>query len=395
MNGETGVAPATLDDVAGAALARGLRRIHVLTWRDLDHPDAGGSEIHINAVARRWLASGLDVTIVTSAVPGQSVRVARDGYQVRRAGGRLSVLARAPLAEMLRVAGPRDGLVEVWHGINFLAPLWARGPRIGIAHHVHGAQFRAVLSTGAARLAEKLEHRIYPRVYRRTSLVTLSESNRQEMLGLGYRPELVTVARPGVDPGFTPGGDRSVVPLVLGVGRLMPQKHFDVLVDVLVALRRRSPDLRAVIAGDGPERAALDARIRAAGASDWLVLAGRVSDDELVDLYRRAWVLASASSAEGWGMTVTEAGACGTPAVVNRIPGHVDAVEHGVTGFLAGSHEELSQHLDAVLAAPDLRERLGRAARAGAASMTWDDAAARILAPLVEDARRRAGRVRR
>ncbi len=61
---------------------------------------------------------------------------------------------------------------------------------------------------------------------------------------------------------------------------------------------------------------------------------GHLRDDELVDLYRRAWVVASASAREGWGMALTEAGACGTPAVATRIPGHVDAVRDGVSGVL-------------------------------------------------------------
>ena len=47
-------------------------------------------------------------------------------------------------------------------------------------------------------------------------------------------------------------------------------------------------------------------------------LAGHVHEDALIDLYRRAWVLVSASAREGWGMTITEAAACGTPAVVTR-----------------------------------------------------------------------------
>ena len=56
---------------------------------------------------------------------------------------------------------------------------------------------------------------------------------------------------------------------------------------------------------------------------------GKLTDEELVDIYRRAWILVSASLREGWGMTVTEAGACGTPAVATRIAGHADAVDDG------------------------------------------------------------------
>ncbi len=67
---------------------------------------------------------------------------------------------------------------------------------------------------------------------------------------------------------------------------------------------------------------------------------GHVSDEELLDLYRSAWVVASASAREGWGMTITEAGACGTPAVATRIAGHTDAVVHEHSGLLVDGRDD-------------------------------------------------------
>ncbi len=76
-------------------------------------------------------------------------------------------------------------------------------------------------------------------------------------------------------------------------------------------------------------RRARGAGPRASAPSDWISLPGRVDDATLLDLYRRAWVVASTSAHEGWGMTITEAAACGTPAVATRIAGHADAVVDG------------------------------------------------------------------
>lgn len=379
------------DRIRESALRAGIGRVHVLTWRDLEHPDAGGSEVHVTAIASVWARAGLDVTVRTSSVRGLPATASRCGYRVVRKGGRWSVFLRSPAAEIVEAAR-RDALVEVWHGVNFLAPLWARGPRVGVAHHVHGDQFRAVLPAPVAGVASFLERHVYPRLYRSTPLVTLSRSGRDDLLALGYRPDLVTVASPGVDARFRPGGGRSPDPLVLGVGRLMPQKRFDLLVGLLVRLRARHPALRAVIAGEGPERARLESVVREAGAGGWLRLAGRVSDDELVDLYRRAWVLASPSTVEGWGMTITEAGACGTPAVARRIPGHVDAVVDGESGFLVDGDDEFLDRLDEVVSDDAVRERLGRRAREHAAGFTWESSAETVFEVLAADADRRASR---
>jgi glycosyltransferase involved in cell wall biosynthesis len=126
------------------------------------------------------------------------------------------------------------------------------------------------------------------------------------------------------------------------------------------------------------------------GGEGWIELIGRCDEDELLALYRRAWVLASMSLREGWGMTITEAGACGTPAVVTRIAGHTDAVDDGVSGLLVDDAPSMADALVAVLRDRLLRERLRRAAARRAAQLTWEATAAGTLqALLAEHLRRR------
>lgn len=373
--------------------ASGIRRVHLIAWRDLDDPTAGGSEIHINEIARRWTAAGLDLTLRTGRVPGGADVVTRDGMRVVRRGHPLDVWVRNPLAEIAGRDGPYDALVEVWHGLSFFAPVWTRKPVIGIFHHVHQHQFRQVLPAPLARVAEVLERRVYPRLYADRPLIALSDTVKADMVRtLGWRPDRVAVVEPGVAERFSPGGERSAVPLVVCVARLMPQKNVAAVVDAVVALRDRHPEIQAVIVGDGPERPALEAQVHQAGAGTWIHLVPRLESDELVELYRRAWVLATASRHEGWGMTVTEAGACETPSVASRIPGHDGAVVDGVTGFLATGQDGLVAHLDRVLSDAGLRARLGAAAREHAAGFRWDAVAARVFAVLADEARRRQKR---
>lgn len=349
-------------------------RIHMVALRDLDDPGAGGSEIHLNRLAREWAAAGHDVVIRTSAVAGGPAVVDRDGYRVVRRGGRIAGLVRSPLSEVFGRQGDRDVLVEVWHGINFFGPLWCRGPRIAIAHHVHGEQFRYVLPRPVAWVADVIERIVSPRLYRSTPLVTLSSSARRELVELGFDPANVHVVSPGVDPRFEPGGERSPHPTVLTVGRLMPQKRVDEVIGALGPVHDRFPDLEYVIVGTGPE----EERLRASAPS-WVTFAGRVDDDELVRRYQSAWVVATASIAEGWNMTLTEAGACGTPSVATRISGHVDAVIDGTTGLLVDGRTSLTAGLIRIIEDDRLRARLGEAAIRHAAQHTWENAAASML----------------
>jgi len=361
------------------AAAQGLQRVHILAWRDLDDVEAGGSEVHAAEIARRWAEAGIDVLVRTSHAQGQLPEVTRDGYRVVRRRGRHLVFLDAPLQELARRGGRRDGLLEVWNGLPFFAPLWARGRRATFVHHVHADMWRQVMSPGLARLGEVLELRVAPRAYQGTRILTPSPSSRQLIIDrLGLPAANVTAVANGIHQRFRPGGTRSPHPLVVAVGRLVPHKRFDMLVRAAHETRREVPDLELLIAGEGYERRRIEQVIDELGAEGWVHLLGRVSDEDLVELYRRAWVLGAASSIEGWGMTVTEAAACGTPAVATRSAGHVDVVDDGRTGLLA-SDAELAGALTTVLRDPAERARLGAGALARSEAYTWDRTALAVL----------------
>jgi len=254
--------------------------------------------------------------------------------------------------------------------------------------------WKMVLPPRLAAIGDAVERRVAPLLYRRSRIVTLSASSKRELVDdLGYRPERVSIVPPGVDPSFTVGDVAEADhPLVVAAGRLVPVKRYDVLIDALVALKRRQPDLEAVLVGEGYERMELERRIAHHDAASWLRLPGRLSHGDLVDLYRRAWVLTSASAREGWGMTITEAAACGTPAVVTDISGHTDAVLAGRSGLLVDGGPGLVEGLDAVLGDRALRHRLREGAIAHAATLTWGATATGTLQALADEATRRRGR---
>jgi glycosyltransferase involved in cell wall biosynthesis len=362
-------------------MSAGVRRVHVLAWRDLDDPDAGGSEVHADEFMRRWATAGLDITHRTSAAAGQPAMSERNGYRVVRRGSRYSVFPRAAGSEWVRRMGPYDALVEVWNGVPWMTPVWCRKPHITFLHHVHGPMWDQLLPRPLAGIGRAMEARFAPPFYRRTLTLTPSDATRDDLLGLGFRPDRVVAVNNGVDPMFKAGGVRSISPLVLGVGRLAPVKRHDELIEAAVIARRRVPDLQLVIVGDGPLRPALEARVAVHGAQEWITLAGRLTHEELVAQYQRAWLVSSASLAEGWGLTLTEAAACGTPSVATDVSGHRSSVVDGVTGVLAPL-ERLGEVMADVLLDDGRRQQLSAAGLARAQTLTWDASARGILAAL-------------
>jgi glycosyltransferase involved in cell wall biosynthesis len=370
------VYPDPLAKIGDIAASAGIGRVQMVAWRDLDHPEAGGSEVHAGNIAQRWAAAGVDLTLTASRPEGPDLAAHRDGYRVCRPAGRYrifpAVVGRG-LAQRLARSPRPDATVEIWNGMPFFSPLWAPHPRLVFLHHVHDRMWDLVLPRHLASIGRLIEERLAPPLYRATPIVTLSQSSKEVIVErLGMDPDRVHVVAPGIDESFTPGAAKSGRPLVVAVGRLVRYKRFDRLVEVLVDLKSRHPGLEAVIAGEGEERTSLQHQIDRRGAGDWLHLPGFVDDDRLVDLYQRAWVAASPSAYEGWGMTITEAAACATPAVVSPITGHTDVVVEGVTGFLAEPGAAMAEALDLLLGDPLLRARMSLAARVRSEQLTWD-----------------------
>jgi glycosyltransferase involved in cell wall biosynthesis len=366
------------DELVADVIAHGVRRIHVLAWRDLDDPDSGGSEVHADQFMRRWAAAGLEIVHRTSAAMGLPAQAERSGYEVIRKGSRYTVFPRAVAAELARRMGPSDGLIEVWNGVPWFSPVWYRRPHLTILHHVHGPMWDQILPRPLAGAGRFLEARFAPPFYRSSVTVTPSQATREELIELGFRPERVTAVDNGVDPFFTPGGPRSTAPLVVAAARLAPVKRFDLLLDAAAEARAAVPGLRVRILGEGPSRVDLTRWIEDHGAEDWVELAGHVSRPRLRDHYREAWVVASASLAEGWGLSLTEAAACGTPAVATDIRGHRSSVLDGRTGILVPP-ERLGPTLAEVLGDADRRAELAQAALARARTLTWDATSLGIL----------------
>jgi glycosyltransferase involved in cell wall biosynthesis len=383
----------TVKAIADLAHVSGIERVHMLAWRDLDDDEAGGSEVHAHDIAAIWSQAGVRVTMRTSFAEGRPPVAVREGYTVSRRGSRYSVFPRSALAEMTGRLGPCDALVEIWNGMPFLSPLWWRGPGAIWLHHVHGPMWGMTLPAPVAKLGVLLEERLAPPLYRRRPIVTLSPSSKRELVDdLGFRQDAVTVIPPGVDPFFTPGGERSATPLAVAVGRLVPVKDFPRLIGVFARVRARVPDAALVIVGEGYERQALEAQIDRLGARDWIRLPGRISDEQLRDLYRSAWCAASASVREGWGMTLTEAAACGTPSVATDIPGHADAVAAGRSGLLASSDDDLVAAMVTVLTDADRRASLQEGALDRAAELAWEVTALRNFEVIAADALARGPR---
>ena len=235
-----------------------------------------------------------------------------------------------------------------------------------------------------------------PRVFRGVPTIAVSESTARDLERRGLSGEDITVIPNGIDvrayTPLPPGEERFDEPTLLFVGRVKRYKRPDLIVEALRALRERGIDARLLVAGRGDHTDALARHVRQEGVEDHVDLLGFIPEERKRELLCRSWVHVLTSPKEGWGISNLEAAASGTPSVASDSPGLRESVLDGETGFLAphGDVDALADRLEALLTDAELRERMGRRARAFAEGFSWDASAGRVLDVLRNAALRNA-----
>jgi glycosyltransferase involved in cell wall biosynthesis len=365
------------------------RQVLFLNWRDLSNPAAGGAEAYTEQIARRFAAAGCRLTLFTSAHSDAPPYDWENGYLVVRSRGRFGVYLAAA-RHVKRYGSQYDAIVDFQNGIPFFAPLWApAGTAVTcVVHHVHQAQFGLYFPWPVSAVGRFLEGPVSRRVYRDRPFVAVSPSTRAEMRRQLRLPGQIFIVPNGTDPMPAVREHRSPTPLIAVCTRLVPHKQLHLLVEAVPDLLRRWPALRVEIAGSGEARESLQVKVRELGLEAAVTLPGRVSDQYKCDLLSRAWLTAVPSLAEGWGLTVMEANAMGTPALAYDVPGLRDSVRDKVTGWLVPPGQGLAEPLISALEelADPVRQRvmMDQCLR-WARSFSWEDSAERLARVMLSE----------
>jgi glycosyltransferase involved in cell wall biosynthesis len=189
----------------------------------------------------------------------------------------------------------------------------------------------------------------------------------------GADPAKVRTVPYGLDPALSsPEADRSALrmlgleragPLIGMVGRTVPQKGIDVLLEAFPRVLVAHPSARLVVVGDGPQRPALKRRALELGLGDAVRFTGWV--DRAANLMSACDVVVIPSRWEGFGMVALEAMAAGRPIVASRVDALEEVVVDGETGVLVPAAEPhaLADAVGALLSDPERAAALGRAGR--------------------------------
>lgn len=337
-------------------------------------PDAGGIESVTISLARGAASSGHSVSVVCfEKTPAKSKEVI-DGVLVFRAPI-AKLIASQPLGfkyfSLCLKAAKNADIVHL-HVPNMLGALCALfiGNKTQLLVHWHSD----VINKGfLGKILRPLESALLNRA---DCIVATSQVYADASETLAPFRGKISVVPIGV-PDVKYVGDGSQLPrkieektagkkIILAVGRLVPYKGFDVLIQ---AAKDLTPDSMVVIVGGGPLQQDLQKAIDLAGVADNVLLVGRLSDQALHALFERAalYCLPSTYRAEAFGVVLLEAMAYSLPIVASDIPGSGVpwVTQHGTSGLTVpvGDPKALAHACNEILSSAELRNRFANGAR--------------------------------
>ena len=268
----------------------------------------------------------------------------------------------------------------------YIMPLRARCPAVVYVHDLHG------LRLDRTRPENYLHHRLFlpPTLRRARTVITNSQAVLDEVRPLLPRTTRCLSIPLGVDAMFSPGPrespspqDENDDPFILFVGNLERRKGLDLVLGAMPVIVERRPDLRLMLVGkDRGGLAATREIIQRLDLADHVEIAGFVSPERLVGLYRRARVLVLPSLSEGFGLTPLEAMACATPVVAVDSPAVRENLGDAAI-LVPPLPSDLAAAILRVLEDANLRGRLVSAGPEHARQFTWERTAEGILDEIV------------
>lgn len=355
----------------------------------------------VRALARRLVEAGVHVTVLAPGSPGVAVHENDQGVCVRRltyflprrwqrlayGGGIPYNLAHDRLALMnmpsfmvrfgsaLAEYGRKSDLIHAhWCPLAALASATRCVHRRSIVLTAHGSDLR--IDRGPIRVAARYAVRTADFVLTPSpGYAELAQSMRCREPAAVFSPVGMDLPlRETVDAAIESRRAYLGPTRIVTVGRLIPERRFDLLLQAVSSIDRRAQPIRLFIVGDGPERSSLERLATQLGLTDIVSFIGRVAPEEVGSHLREADLYVSPTSVDNFGTAVVEAASYGLPAIVTRVgfPAELAGDEEAGMVVEPASASALSEAIRDLIAMPDRLPVMGRAMRNRLESMGVD-----------------------
>ena len=355
--------------------------ILILNWKDIKHPQVGGAEIIVYELAKRMVEKGDRVTWFCRSFKGGNKKDNIEGIEIVRRGSLYSVYIHAVLYYLLLKKKP-DIVIDMSNTIYWQTPLWVRKSKIiaylnQLAKEVFDWEYSPFLAK-LGKIIEKLQYATYKKI----TFICYANSTKRDLIDYGIPGKNIHTFPLGLDHTRYKPGKKSKYPLFLCVSRLVRMKRTDLAIEAFAQVVKEYKSARLAIVGYGYERGRLEKSVdeMKLGKSVYFVDKNNLFftksvKDQKVKIMQRAWCLLFPSVKEGWGMTVTECAACGTPSIVTDVTGLRDSVIKDKTGIIVSANPsayEIARQMMMLIENDRMREGFSKNAIEWAGEFNWE-----------------------
>ncbi|WP_292520009.1 glycosyltransferase family 4 protein [Methanoculleus sp.] len=350
---------------------------------DLYPAFVGGIAIHAHEMSKMQASFGNEVTVYTSVWDDELPEETRDRYRIIRFRGVTvfrNSIALALFRRLLRERKMYD-IIHAHSHLYFSTVLCALARMAGSSPLVvtnHGL----ISQTAPMWLQKTYIPTIGRWIYNvADGIVCYTETERDQLVDLGIRPDRITVIHNGVDTDhFAPSPDGSPEKQILWIGKYVPGKGVEYLLRGFQLFSRDFPDYTLLMIGRGPLKDDSLRMIEDLGLTGKVILKDFVQNKDLPDVYRQSSLFVLPSLEEGVPRTILEAMACGVPVACTELPQLVDIVSGCGLLFPLRDPEALAAALSTLASDPDMARTCGTTGRERTVSRySWNDTVRKTL----------------
>ena len=326
-------------------------RIIWLAHRDPINPRSGGAERTIYEVCTRLASNGFEINLLTGGWKGCKSIENLHGIRIKRIGRNIAPHLVLPL---ILLRNKFDIVVnDLGHALPWLSSTIMNKHNIVFFHHLHARSLPGQVNPLLAKVITAIE-KCYFIIYHNTVFVTESTTSKDDLVKLGIIEDKIRMNPPGVDLNLFHPVAKTQYPTLVYFGGMRKYKRPQESLFLLKELLERIKSLNLFIIGVGPEEPSLKKLAFELNLQDHAIFKGRVSDTELSNIVASSWLNVHTSVTEGWGFSILEASAAGTPTVAYDVPGVKDAVVDGLNGIKVkdGNRKALSDAAFSILRDP-------------------------------------------
>ncbi len=343
-------------------------RILWLAHRDPGNPIAGGAERTIYEVCKRLIRNGHTIILLTGGWKNCKTIDNFEEIKIFRFGKNISLHLVVPV---FLLKHHFDLVVnDLGHAVPWFSPTILNKHNIAFFRHLHARSLPGQVKPIIAKTITAIE-RCYFILYHDSVFVTESTTSKNDLIELGIKEDKIILTPPGVDFNlFYPSSKSKYPSLVYFSGMRKYKRPLEILY-LLNRLIEKFADLKLFIIGTGPEEQKMKDLASDFNLQNYVEFKGRISNEELRDIVALSWLNVHTSVTEGWGYSILEASAAGTPTVAYDVPGVSDAVKDGLNGIKIkdGNREAF---IDAIFSILDYPEKWWVSSVEVAQKYSWD-----------------------